>query len=59
MTMMNGFEKWWIVQYLKMHEVDGVKNIQKTILLLENMNSNWELTLRECKFKKYDVIENE
>ena len=42
-----------------MHKIGGDKNIQKTIVLLENINSNWELTLKEHKLTKHDFIDNE
>ena len=59
MNMMNDFGKWWIVYHLKMYIVDGVNNARKTILVFENMNSNWELTLKEYKLKKHDLFYSE
>ena len=35
-----------------MYKVSGVKNIQKTIILLENNNNICEMVLREYKLKK-------
>ena len=36
-----------------------VKNVQKTIILLGNMNCNLELTLKEYELKKQDIIYDE
>ena len=43
MIIVNDFVKWWIVQYLKMHKVGGVKNIQKTNMFLQSNDSICEL----------------
>ena len=43
-----------------MHNLGGVKNIQKTNVFLENVNGNSELTFREYMLLSIrDFIENE
>ena len=39
-----------------MYKACGIKDIQKTILLLGKMNSTWELTLREYKLENHDFF---
>ena len=56
---MNDFVKWWIVQYLKVCKVGGVKSIWKTIVFLKNMNCNWERILKEYKLEKCHFIDSE
>ena len=42
-----------------MHNLSGFIILEQTFVLLENMNSNRELTLRGYKFKKCEVLGNE